>query len=169
MSATPNPGQFQAGKSGNPAGRKRGRPKGAVSSPAGQIRRAIAEHAPELIDSLLKASRDGDVSATLRLLGRVCPPVRPSAATLSVNLNGTQSELAERVLRAVGSGEIPAADGVELLTLVRAALGEEPPKYEPMDVVKLNKIYARALEHAESERLRIRAAIEAGTRGGEPT
>ncbi len=156
--------KFQPGRSGNP----KGRPKGKGTSPATILRRSIEEFAPELIRTLRKAAKDGDTAAAVALLDRALPKLRSAPAPVTIALTGPRDEVTERILTAVADGEIAPSEGVEVLSLVRQALGEEPPKYEPMDVEKLNKIYARALEHAESERLRIQAAIASGERGGDP-
>ncbi len=163
---------FKPGESGNPAGpkpkRPRGRPKGALSSPSSAIRKAISAHADELIDALLKASRAGDLTATCALVDRIVPRLRSVAPAVTVNLAGSREEAFERILNAVSAGDLDAPAAAELFALIRDARGDDPPKFEPMDTEKLNAIYVRALEHAESERLRIRRDIEEGRRGGEP-
>jgi hypothetical protein len=144
--------KFAPGQSGNP----RGRPKGKGTSPATILRRSIEAFAPELIATLRKAAQDGDVTAAVALLDRALPKLRSAPAPVTIPLTGERDDVTERILLAVADGEIAAADGSELLTLVRQALGEEPPRFEPIDREKLDAIYAAAMARAEAQRLEFR-------------
>jgi hypothetical protein len=69
---------FKPGESGN----LKGRPKGAGSTPATIIRRAIEARSPELLESLFNAALAGDIAASAALLDRISPRIRASAALL---------------------------------------------------------------------------------------
>ena len=95
--------KFEAGKSGNPAGK----PRGALSS-AGRLRAAIAEDLPEIITVLRERALSGDVQAAALLLNRAIPALRPESASTEVASNGkTLSQRAEAIVAAVLAGEIP--------------------------------------------------------------
>ncbi len=137
-------------------GRPRGRPRGTVRSHAGEIRKAIAQAAPELVQGLIQAAQAGDIQASVALLDRVAPRLRAAAAPVSCDTTGSAQDVAQRLLRAVGKGEIDAPSAIEVLSLVRAALGDEPPRHEPIDHEKLEAIYQHALAEAERKRLEVR-------------
>jgi hypothetical protein len=150
---------FKPGESGN----LKGRPKGAGSTPATIIRRAIEARSPELLESLFNAALAGDIAASAALLDRISPRIRASAGTVNIDLKGTTTELAERLLSAVTQGELTPADAAELLALVRTASGEHEGLVMP-NIEALDAIYAAGIAHAESERLRMierRKSLEA--------
>lgn len=106
----PNPGQWQPGTSGNPAGRTPGTGKVA------KLRAAIAEHVPAIVERLVEAAKDGDVQAARLLLERVLPPVKAVEATQTVELRGeTLTAQGQAVLAAVAAGELAPGQGATLI------------------------------------------------------
>lgn len=86
-------GRFRRGESGNP----RGRPAGV--GPAAELRAAIADFAPALVQVLARAAAAGDVSAARALLAYVLPPLRPVEAPVQIQVGG--SSLTDRALATV--------------------------------------------------------------------
>jgi hypothetical protein len=109
-------GQYRPGQSGNPAGRPVG------SGLTGELRRAIARHAADVVDVLVQRAKDGDVGAARALLDRVVPALK--AELLSVQVpdlaTGTLAERAESAFRAVGAGEIAPDTGAALVSALGA-------------------------------------------------
>jgi len=105
------------GTSGNP----KGRPKG--SGLAGELRKAIASRADDIVAALVGKALEGDVSAARALLDRVLPSLKAEAAPVHVpGLAGAGSlaERAESVLQAVGAGDVPPDVAAALVAAVGA-------------------------------------------------
>lgn len=130
--------RFQKGQSGNPAGR----PPGAA--PAVQLRRTIERLAPDIIENLRRAAWDGDVQAATALLDRAVPKLRSEPAPAAVALEGTDSEIRERIIGAVSRGEISAQSASELFDVL--AQGAGAPEVKPMDYAALDAVYERAMK-----------------------
>lgn len=105
------------GTSGNP----KGRPKG--SGLAGELRKAIAEDADDIVAALTERAKAGDVQAARVLLDRILPTVKPESITTPIpSATGTGSllERAERLLEAVAGGDLAPDRANELLTALGA-------------------------------------------------
>lgn len=107
---------FPRGVSGNPKGRPRG------SGLVGDMRRAIADHASEVLDALVRKALEGDVQACRALLDRVCPPLR--AESLPVMVPGMEagslSGRAEAAMKAVAQGNLSPDTAAALMAAVGA-------------------------------------------------
>ena len=105
---------FRKGQSGNPAGR----PKG--SGLAGELRRAIADDARDIIAATIQRAKDGDVQAARLLLDRVLPALKSEAATVSLPrmAEGTLTARAEAALEAIAGGELAPDTGAGLVAAV---------------------------------------------------
>lgn len=71
-------GQFAPGRSGNPAGR----PKSASV----ELRRQLAEHGPALVSKAVELALAGDPQALRICLDRIAPPLKSTAAPVTVEL-----------------------------------------------------------------------------------
>lgn len=138
MSGKQSQTTWKPGQSGNPRGRTQG------AGEIGKLRAAIAEHVPGIIAGMVAKALEGDVGAARLLLERAIPPIKAMDQTHALKLpDGTLTEQGRAVLSAVAAGELPPAQGAQLV----AAIGQ----------------LARVVEIDELER-RI-AALE-GTRNG---
>ena len=118
------PHAWRAGQSGNPRGRRPG------SGEVAKLRAAIAEHVPTILERLVAAALQGDVSAARLLLERVCPPLKATEEAAPLALpDGTLTEQGRAVLGAVAAGERAPGQGAALLgaigTLARVAEVDE--------------------------------------------
>jgi hypothetical protein len=64
---------FQPGKSGNPKGRKPGQ------TPGAQIRKAIEERKDDILQTVINAAVNGDMTACKMLLDRITPSLKPNS------------------------------------------------------------------------------------------
>lgn len=105
------------GVSGNPAGR----PKG--SGLAGELRKAIAVEAGDILAALIERAKEGDVQAARALLDRILPSLKPESAPVHVPGladAGSLAARAESVLQAVGAGDVPPDVAAALVAAVGA-------------------------------------------------
>lgn len=102
MSDRKKNGQFSPGKSGNP----KGRPK----SESASVRKLLSQHSEAVVDVVTKAALDGDLQACKIILDRVCPPLKPQAAQVSIkhSTDFDSLQLAEAWLKAASDGSVPA-------------------------------------------------------------
>lgn len=106
--------RFQPGQSGNPQGRPKGIPTAAM-----RLRKAIADHLPEIIQQLVIRAREGDVAAASLLLSRALPPLRPEAPAQPLEEAGhTLEERAETVAQAALSGEVSPTAAADLMGIL---------------------------------------------------
>lgn len=141
MTARRGPTTWKPGQSGNPKGRTPG------SGEIGKLRASIAEHVPGIINAMVAKALDGDSGAARLLLERAIPPIKASDQAHPLNLpEGTLTEQGRAVLSAVAAGQLPPAQGAQLV----AAIGQ----------------LARVVEIDELER-RI-AALEGSRNGKKP-
>lgn len=105
---------FKKGRSGNPAGRPPGVGRNA------ELRKAIAEDLPSIIQAMVQAARGGDVGAARLLLDRALPALKPEAAPLTLpGLGaGSLSARAEAVLASVARGELSHDAGAALVASI---------------------------------------------------
>ncbi|NUZ06735.1 DUF5681 domain-containing protein [Piscinibacter koreensis] len=102
---------WQAGQSGNAAGRPRG------TGQVAKLRASIAEHIPGIVAKLVEQAKAGDVGAARLLLERVLPPIKASEQETPIALpEGSLTDQGRAVMAAAGSGEIPPSQAAQLLT-----------------------------------------------------
>lgn len=113
---------------------------------AGKLRRAIAEHADEIVQALLERAQTGDVGAARVLLDRVLPAYKATAQSVAMPslAAGTLTEKAQAVLAAAGAGAVPPDIAAQLL----AAIGQTAK------VAEIDELTTRieALERANHEK-----------------
>jgi len=120
-------GKWQAGKSGNPSGRKPGTGK------IGKLRDSIAKDVPAIISGLTDAAKGGDVGAARLLLERVLPALKPVEEAIVVNMGGeTLAERGKSALAAIADGQITPGQGATVL----AALGTLAKLVETDELVR---------------------------------
>lgn len=115
MTARRGPTTWKPGQSGNPKGRSPG------SGEIGKLRASIAQHVPEIIDRMVAKALEGDAGAARLLLERAIPPIKAADQTHHLNLpEGTLTDQGRAVLAAVAAGDLPPAQGAQLV----AAIGQ---------------------------------------------
>jgi hypothetical protein len=106
---------WKAGQSGNPAGRPPGQ------SDITKLRAMLMPQAPELLETVLKAAKGGDMVAARLILERILPAVKPTEQALGFPLVG--KSLADKgmaVMGAVSAGELSPSQGSQLITAIGA-------------------------------------------------
>ncbi|MGZ8942631.1 MAG: DUF5681 domain-containing protein [Methylobacter sp.] len=106
--------KFKPGQSGNPKGREPGK------TPAAKLRKAIAEAMPKILAQLVEQAKSGDVAAAKVLIDRVCPPLKPQALPISLQVNVSLAEQGNEIIRATMAGQIPPDIGSQLITALAA-------------------------------------------------
>ena len=108
--------KFKPGQSGNP----NGKPKGAKDKRT-ELRGLLQPHAKELVNKVVEKALEGDTTALRLCLDRLIPPYR--AGNISVVLDeieGTLTEKGEKIISAMGSGEITPSDTASMLSALAA-------------------------------------------------
>lgn len=106
--------KFKPGQSGNP----KGRPKG--SGLTGQLRKAIAQDAPDIVKALIAQAKTGDVQAARVLLDRVIPALKPETQAVEIPglAGGSLTQRAEAALTATANGELAPDTASQLVAAV---------------------------------------------------
>jgi Family of unknown function (DUF5681) len=110
--------KFQAGKSGNPAGR----PKGTKDKRTA-LRDLLTPHSEDLVNTLVHFAKVGDMSAMRIVMERLLPPLREEPICVAVpNIQGPKDciDAQAAVLGAVASGELLPREGEVLTGLIEA-------------------------------------------------
>lgn len=100
--------KFQAGQSGNPAGR----PKGIIDK-RWALRKRLDDASETLLDEATKRAIEGDSGLMRALLGRLIPPAKPESASVEFHLpEALLSAQAEAVFLAISTGSMSPIMGV---------------------------------------------------------
>jgi len=104
-------GRWRPGESGNPAGRRPG--TGSVQ----QLRQAIEDSLPEIIQCLAYKAKAGDVGAARLLLERTIPALRPLEAPQALQIDADDlSGQAKEIVALAASGEVSVTQATQLVT-----------------------------------------------------
>lgn len=107
--------QFIKGQSGNP----QGRPKG--SGLSAQLRAAIEQDAPSIIDALIEQAKGGDTAAAKTLLDRVLPALKPESQAISLPelvAAPTLADKAKAAIDAAGAGDIAPSAASDMVSAI---------------------------------------------------
>ncbi len=93
-------GTFPKGVSGNPLGRPR--------SESTLLRIRLAEQGEEVAQVVIEAALRGDMQAAKIVLERLCPPLKPSAAPVMIDLpaNPGLADTARAIIQHAAKGQI---------------------------------------------------------------
>ncbi|MCJ2087135.1 DUF5681 domain-containing protein [Methylobacterium sp. E-005] len=110
---------FEAGQSGNPAGR----PKGSRNRTTQAVEAILEGEAETLTRKAVEMALDGDGPAMRLCLDRLCPPRKDRAITFDLPEIETTADLTRAtraLLQGVADGEITPAEASEMSKLVTA-------------------------------------------------
>ena len=128
--------KFKPGQSGNPAGRPKDK------TPATLLRKSIVNEMPEIVKTLVDSAKNGDIQAAKVLLDRVCPPLRPQALPIEVEMGDTLPNTGGNILSAILSGDIPPDIGSTLIK----ALTDQGKLIELQEIAERLKRLEKVLE-----------------------
>ena len=107
---------FKKGESGNPDGR----PKGAKDKRT-QYRELFEPHADVLIQKAIDLALAGDTACLKMCIDRLVSPFRAKNATVTLDdIEGTLTEKGEKIINAMGSGELSPSDASSMLSALAA-------------------------------------------------
>lgn len=108
---------FKQGVSGNPRGRPKDR------TPATVVRKAIADNAPHIVQTLIDLALQGDVQAARCLLDKICPSLKATAPTVTLpDSSGLPlAQQGDTIIQAAMTGDIAPDIAAQLLS----ALGSQ--------------------------------------------
>ncbi len=120
-------GRFQKGKSGNPAGRPKGRSNPILAS----IKRQFGGE-PGFWNHVAKAAKAGDRHCLDLLASRVRPSLKSRSVCVELNIKGDRaSDFTTGVLNAIANGELPPDEGASLLSAILS--GEKLEQLEELE------------------------------------
>ena len=116
MARTTPPKPWKPGESGNPRGRPPGRGQSA------QFREALASKLPAILESVVKAAIEGDMTAARLVLDRCLPALKPLEATIEglALPTGTLTQQATDILASVSRGEVAPGQAAQLIGAIGA-------------------------------------------------
>ena len=108
--------KFQPGESGNPDGR----PKGSKDKRT-QYRELFEPHANDLIQKVINLALTGDTTCLKMCIDRLVSPFRAKNATVTLDdIEGTLTEKGEKIIHAMGKGELSPSDASSMLSALAA-------------------------------------------------
>ncbi|MCC3246763.1 DUF5681 domain-containing protein [Methylocystis sp. WRRC1] len=108
---------FEKGKSGNPAGK----PKGARHKTTLLAEKLMQDDAENIVNAVLKAAHNGDMTAARIVLDRIAPPRRDNLVRFTLPKIERASDAATAsaaILDAVAEGELTPAEAGEIVKLI---------------------------------------------------
>lgn len=107
------PSGWQPGQSGNP----KGRPPG--TGDVARMRSALAEHIPQIVESMVARAITGDTGAARLILERFMPALKPIEPAQRVFIPNTGLvDQGRAVLASVASGDLAVGQGASLLSAI---------------------------------------------------
>ena len=103
---------FEKGKSGNPSGR----PKG--TGQVARLRESIQSELPDIIQSVVDAAKDGDLTAAKILLDRTVPILRAVDVPVTFPHSDGLADMGAGVLEAVSSAGVTPEQADRLLSVL---------------------------------------------------
>ena len=108
--------KFKPGESGNPDGR----PKGSKDKRT-QYRELFEPHADSLIEKVIEMALAGDTTCLKMCIDRLVSPFRAKDDTVTLDdIEGTLTEKGEKIINAMGKGELSPSDASSMLTALAA-------------------------------------------------
>ena len=128
--------KFQKGKSGNPAGRPRGRTSPILAS----IKKEFGGE-PGFWNHIARAAKDGDQNCLNLLASRLRPPLKSRSTCVELDIKGASArDYTSGVLSAVAGGRLPPDEAASLLNAILA--GDKLEKLEELEL-RVNQLAER--------------------------
>jgi hypothetical protein len=140
---------FEPGQSGNPAGRPVG-----VKDRRTELRDLLQPHAAALIKKAVDLALKGDTTALRLCLDRLCPPLKPQAEAVVIDISGTPSEQAGQVVASAASGDITPDAAAAIMELLTAQVRIEDMTAVKADIEEIKALLKANKLNEENDRWR---------------
>jgi hypothetical protein len=101
---------FKKGQSGNPAGRK------PSLNTMREFREKLSDDMPDILETVVKMAKDGDMAACKLLMDRLYPAIKPQAMPISVPIAETLDATGNNILATILNGTVSPDIGAALIT-----------------------------------------------------
>ncbi|NCC52641.1 MAG: hypothetical protein EOM20_15680 [Spartobacteria bacterium] len=136
--------RFRKGHSGNPAGK----PKGTRHRATQAVMTLLEGETEALTRKAIELAKEGDIQALKLCLDRICPPVKPAAQTVTLDIPAPENlaDTARAFVAAAASGDLAPDIAAQLVSAVASVA-----KVEEMENLKER---LEAIERALKEQKR---------------
>ena len=100
--------KFEKGKSGNPSGR----PK----SDTANLKPLLAKHGKDVLQKVIDAALEGDLTACKLVLDRLYPAIKSQAMPVNIPVGSTLPETGNNIVTETMTGNVPPDIGASLIT-----------------------------------------------------
>lgn len=108
--------KFKPGQSGNP----KGKPKGAKDKRTA-YRELFENDSEDLIKKVIELAKAGDTTCLKMCIDRIVSPYRARDQVITLDdISGTLTEKGEKIIEAMGNGELSPSDTASMLTALAA-------------------------------------------------
>lgn len=115
---------FKKGRSGNPGGR----PK----SDASNLKPLLSKYGSKVLQTVIDAALEGDLTACKLVLDRLYPSIKPQALPVNIPIGKNLPETGGNVVAAIMAGNVPPDIGAALIT----ALANQAKLVENEEMIK---------------------------------
>ena len=130
--------KFKPGQSGNP----KGKPKGAKDKRTA-YRELFENDSEDLIKKVIELAKAGDTTCLKMCIDRIVSPYRARDQVITLDdISGTLTEKGEKIIEAMGNGELSPSDTASMLTALAAQV----------KIVEVDKLIKR-IEKLEKARI----------------
>lgn len=99
---------FKKGQSGNPSGRQK--------KDTANLKPLLAKHGESVLQKVIDAALEGDLTACKLVLDRLYPAIKPQAMPVNIPVGKTLPETGNNIVTETMTGNVPPDIGASLIT-----------------------------------------------------